>query len=154
MGRAYTSSKGGFNRVAWTPHEDKRLTNYISIHGPGKWERLAKELGLNRCGKSCRLRWLNYLRPGIKRGNFSKDEEDLITRLHKLLGNKWSQIAGRLPGRTDNKIKNHWNTYLAKKAKELHFMTLPRLHMEKECPASSTGEKTGEQDTQLVNEAM
>ncbi|GKF49691.1 transcription repressor MYB6-like protein, partial [Tanacetum coccineum] len=70
---------------------------------------------LKRCGKSCRLRWLNYLKPDIKRGNISCDEEDLIIRLHKLLGNRWSLIAGRLPGRTDNEIKNYWNTTLAKK---------------------------------------
>ncbi|GFP82738.1 transcription factor tt2 [Phtheirospermum japonicum] len=75
--------------------------------------------GLKRCGKSCRLRWLNYLRPDIKRGNISEAEEDLILRLHKLLGNRWSLIAGRLPGRTDNEIKNHWNAHLRKKAMSL-----------------------------------
>ncbi|OWM79903.1 hypothetical protein CDL15_Pgr001546 [Punica granatum] len=71
--------------------------------------------GFNRCGKSCRLRWLNYLRPNIKRGNITDQEEDLILRLHKLLGNRWSLIAGRLPGRTDNEIKNYWNSHLSKK---------------------------------------
>ncbi|KAL3720812.1 hypothetical protein ACJRO7_005596 [Eucalyptus globulus] len=70
---------------------------------------------LNRCAKSCRLRWLNYLRPGIKRGNITKDEEDLIIWLHRLLGNRWALIAGRLPGRTDDEIKNYWNTTLVKK---------------------------------------
>ncbi|GMY29042.1 transcription factor MYB251 [Fagus crenata] len=76
-----------------------------------------KRAGLKRCGKSCRLRWLNYLRPDIKRGNISHDEEELIIRLHNLLGNRWSLIAGRLPGRTDNEVKNYWNTTLRKKAK-------------------------------------
>lgn len=71
--------------------------------------------GLLRCGKSCRLRWMNYLRPNIKRGNITPDEDDLIIRLHSLLGNRWSLIAGRLPGRTDNEIKNYWNTHLSKK---------------------------------------
>ncbi|OVA18433.1 SANT/Myb domain [Macleaya cordata] len=80
--------------------------------------------GLNRCGKSCRLRWLNYLRPGIKRGNITEDEEDLIIRLHNLLGNRWSLIAGRLPGRTDNEIKNHWNTHLSKKSLTIDELNL------------------------------
>lgn len=104
------------NRGAWTALEDKTLRDYIKTHGEGKWRNIPKQAGLNRCGKSCRLRWLNYLRPDIKRGNISPDEEDLIIRLHKLLGNRWSLIAGRLPGRTDNEIKNYWNTNLAKKA--------------------------------------
>ncbi|KAK6941341.1 SANT/Myb domain [Dillenia turbinata] len=78
------------------------------INGEGRWRDLPQKAGLKRCGKSCRLRWLNYLRPDIKRGNISVDEEDLIIKLHKLLGN-------RLPGRTDNEIKNYWNTNLSKK---------------------------------------
>ncbi|CAN1227894.1 Transcription factor MYB1, partial [Linum perenne] len=71
--------------------------------------------GLNRCRKSCRLRWLNYLKPNIKRGEFQEDEIDLMIRLHKLLGNRWSLIAGRLPGRTANDVKNYWNTHQMKK---------------------------------------
>ncbi|OEL24142.1 Myb-related protein Hv33, partial [Dichanthelium oligosanthes] len=71
--------------------------------------------GLQRCGKSCRLRWINYLRPDLKRGSFSQQEEDLIVALHEILGNRWSQIASHLPGRTDNEIKNFWNSYLKKK---------------------------------------
>ncbi|KAL5065809.1 hypothetical protein RYX36_027546 [Vicia faba] len=120
MGRSPCCSKEGLNRGAWTSHEDKILTNYIKLHGEGKWRNLPKRAGLKRCGKSCRLRWLNYLRPDIKRGNISSDEEELIIRLHKLLGNRWSLIAGRLPGRTDNEIKNYWNTNLGKKVKDLN----------------------------------
>nr|BAL42245.1 myb-related protein [Hordeum vulgare subsp. vulgare] len=115
MGRKPCCSKEGLNRGAWTAMEDDILVSYINEHGEGKWGSLPKRAGLNRCGKSCRLRWLNYLRPGIKRGNISDDEEELIVRLHRLLGNRWSLIAGRLPGRTDNEIKNYWNTTLSKR---------------------------------------
>ncbi|KAK1377806.1 MYB transcription factor [Heracleum sosnowskyi] len=120
MGRSPCCSKVGINTGAWTTAEDKTLIDYILLHGEGRWRNLPKTAGLNRCGKSCRLRWLNYLRPDIKRGNISDDEEDLIIRLHKLLGNRWSLIAGRLPGRTDNEIKNYWNTTLRKKARGDH----------------------------------
>ncbi|KAL8162447.1 hypothetical protein V2J09_013936 [Rumex salicifolius] len=115
MGRAPCCSKVGLHRGPWTPHEDSLLINYIQTHGEGLWRSLPKKAGLLRCGKSCRLRWLNYLRPDIKRGNISQDEDELIIKLHALLGNKWSLIAGRLPGRTDNEIKNYWNTHLSKK---------------------------------------
>ncbi|XWS17593.1 hypothetical protein CRYUN_Cryun33cG0080200 [Craigia yunnanensis] len=117
MGRSPCCTKDGLNRGAWTALEDKMLTAYIKAHGEGKWRNLPKRAGLKRCGKSCRLRWLNYLRPDIKRGNISHDEEELIIRLHNLLGNRWSLIAGRLPGRTDNEIKNYWNTTLGKRTK-------------------------------------
>ncbi|XP_057503701.1 transcription factor MYB1-like [Actinidia eriantha] len=116
MGRRPCCSKEeGLNRGAWTAMEDKILRDYIKVHGEGKWRNLPKKAGLKRCGKSCRLRWLNYLRPDIKRGNITRDEEDLIIRLHNLLGNRWSLIARRLPGRTDNEIKNYWNTNIGKK---------------------------------------
>ncbi|KAH7858361.1 hypothetical protein Vadar_022955 [Vaccinium darrowii] len=120
MGRSPCCAKEGLNRGAWTAMEDKILTEYIRVNGEGKWRNLPKRAGLKRCGKSCRLRWLNYLRPDIKRGNISDDEEDLIIRLHKLLGNRWSLIAGRLPGRTDNEIKNYWNTNIGKKFVQSH----------------------------------
>lgn len=115
MGRAPCCSKVGLHRGPWTAREDLLLTKYIEAHGEGQWRALPKKAGLLRCGKSCRLRWMNYLRPDIKRGNITLDEEELIVRLHKLLGNRWSLIAGRLPGRTDNEIKNFWNTHLSKK---------------------------------------
>nr|WQM98085.1 MYB5-like transcription factor [Morella rubra] len=108
-------SKVGLKRGPWTPEEDELLANYIKKEGEGRWRTLPKRAGLLRCGKSCRLRWMNYLRPSVKRGQIAPDEEDLILRLHRLLGNRWSLIAGRIPGRTDNEIKNYWNTHLSKK---------------------------------------
>ncbi|XP_023911906.1 transcription factor MYB1 [Quercus suber] len=126
MGRRPCGAKGVI-RGAWCAWEDDILKNYIEIHGKGKWTDLPQRAGLRRCGKSCRLRWLNYLRPDIKRGNFSEDEEDLIIKLHKLLGNSWSFIARRLPGRTDNEIKNYWNTILSKRIKNLTSNSNPGI---------------------------
>ncbi|KAJ4912055.1 Transcription factor WER [Raphanus sativus] len=104
-----------YKKGLWTVEEDKILMDYVKSHGKGHWNRIAKKTGLKRCGKSCRLRWMNYLSPNVKRGNFTEQEEDLIIRLHKLLGNRWSLIAKRVPGRTDNQVKNYWNTHLSKK---------------------------------------
>uniref|UniRef100_A0A7N1A4H8 Uncharacterized protein n=1 Tax=Kalanchoe fedtschenkoi TaxID=63787 RepID=A0A7N1A4H8_KALFE len=105
----------GVRKGAWSEEEDALLRECIDKYGEGKWHQVPLKAGLNRCRKSCRLRWLNYLKPNIKRGEFSMDEADLIIRLHKLLGNRWSLIAGRLPGRTANDVKNYWNTHLGKK---------------------------------------
>ncbi|KGN52706.1 transcription factor MYB8 [Cucumis sativus] len=115
MGRSPCCEKAHTNKGAWTKDEDQRLIDYIRLHGEGCWRTLPKAAGLLRCGKSCRLRWINYLRPDLKRGNFTEDEDELIIKLHSLLGNKWSVIAGRLPGRTDNEIKNYWNTHIKRK---------------------------------------
>uniref|UniRef100_K9LXG9 R2R3 MYB n=1 Tax=Iris fulva TaxID=92176 RepID=K9LXG9_9ASPA len=115
MGRSPCCEKEHTNKGAWSKEEDERLIAHIRTHGEGCWRSLPKAAGLLRCGKSCRLRWINYLRPDLKRGNFTDDEDHLIIKLHSLLGNKWSLIAGRLPGRTDNEIKNYWNTHIRRK---------------------------------------
>ncbi|PKU76254.1 transcription factor MYB4 [Dendrobium catenatum] len=114
-GRQPCCEKEGLKRGAWTAAEDKKLVAYITMHGHTNWRNLPKQAGLLRCGKSCRLRWINYLRPDVKRGNFTKEEEDTIISLHSELGNKWSKIASYLPGRTDNEIKNLWHTHIKKK---------------------------------------
>ncbi|KAK7394471.1 hypothetical protein VNO78_14999 [Psophocarpus tetragonolobus] len=105
----------GVRKGAWNQFEDDLLKDCANLYGEGKWHLVPQRAGLNRCRKSCRLRWLNYLKPNIKRGDFSEDEVDLMIRMHKLLGNRWSLIAGRLPGRTSNDVKNYWNSYMRRK---------------------------------------
>ncbi|CAD6211325.1 unnamed protein product [Miscanthus lutarioriparius] len=118
MAKQSCCHKKKLRRGLWSPEEDEKLMNHIAQYGHGCWSSVPKLAGLERCGKSCRLRWINYLRPDLKRGTFSQEEEDLIIHLHSLLGNKWSRIAAQLPGRTDNEVKNFWNSYIKKRLRE------------------------------------
>ncbi|XP_044505160.1 transcription factor MYB59-like [Mangifera indica] len=102
----------------WTEQEDILLMNFVGLFGDRRWDFIAKVSGLNRTGKSCRLRWVNYLHPGLKRGKMTPQEERLVLELHAKWGNRWSRIARKLPGRTDNEIKNYWRTHMRKKAQE------------------------------------
>ncbi|XP_042501098.1 transcription factor MYB113-like [Macadamia integrifolia] len=122
MDRSFAIRKGvhwdrsfALRKGSWTEEEDIRLRQCIDKYGEGNWRLVPLKAGLRRCRKSCRLRWVNYLRPNIKRGEFEEDEVDLLLRLHKLLGNRWSLIAGRLPGRTSNDVKNYWNNRFNRK---------------------------------------
>ncbi|KZV48212.1 Myb domain protein 86 [Dorcoceras hygrometricum] len=137
MGRHSCSVKQKLRKGLWSPEEDEKLHTFITRFGVGCWSSVPKLAGLQRCGKSCRLRWINYLRPDLKRGMFSQEEEDLIITLHKALGNRWAQIATQLPGRTDNEIKNFWNSCLKKKLTKQGIdpnthMPVPEIEVKKE----------------------
>ncbi|KAK2435132.1 myb-related protein [Trifolium repens] len=149
MGRSPCCEKAHTNKGAWTKEEDDRLISYIRAHGEGCWRSLPKAAGLLRCGKSCRLRWINYLRPDLKRGNFTEEEDELIIKLHSLLGNKWSLIAGRLPGRTDNEIKNYWNTHIRRKL--LNRGIDPATHRPLNEPPHSSHSQSQSQSLHLQN---
>ncbi|CAL8999629.1 unnamed protein product [Prunus brigantina] len=128
MGRAPCCDKANVKKGPWSPEEDSKLKEYIEKKGTGgNWIALPQKAGLKRCGKSCRLRWLNYLRPNIKHGEFSDEEDRIICSLFASIGSRWSIIAAQLPGRTDNDIKNYWNTKLKKKLMGMH-MAPPSHH--------------------------
>ncbi|CAJ1969649.1 unnamed protein product [Sphenostylis stenocarpa] len=148
----------------WTEEEDSLLINYVNLHGEGHWNSLALSAGLKRTGKSCRLRWLNYLRPNVRRGNITLQEQLLILELHSRWGNRWAKIAEQLPGRTDNEIKNYWRTRVVKLAKQLkcdvnskqfrdavRFVWMPRLVEQIQASSGHASSSYGHDQTTLCN---
>ncbi|XP_061344491.1 transcription factor MYB78-like [Gastrolobium bilobum] len=159
----YGSEEMVIRKGPWTEEEDSVLINYITVHGESQWNSVARCAGLKRTGKSCRLRWLNYLRPNVRRGNITLQEQLLILDLHFRWGNRWSKIAEQLPGRTDNEIKNYWRTRVVKQAKQLkcdvnskqfrdtlRLVWMPRL-MEQIQASCGTGPSHGQAQTTLCN---
>lgn len=104
--------KGRVRKGPWTPSEDAILVEYVKKHGEGNWNSVHKNSGLYRCGKSCRLRWANHLRPNLKKGAFSPEEEQIIIDLHSKLGNKWARMAAQVYLYTYISISLHKNAYL------------------------------------------
>nr|POE99238.1 myb-related protein 305 [Quercus suber] len=128
----------GWRKGPWTSEEDRLLIEYVRLHGEGRWNSVARLAGLKRNGKSCRLRWVNYLRPDLKRGQITPHEESIILELHARWGNRWSTIARSLPGRTDNEIKNYWRTHFKKKD-----TCVPQVRQEMTTMYPNTNEEQG-----------
>lgn len=109
-------------RQRWQPEEDAILKAYVKQYGPKEWNLISQRMGktLNRDPKSCLERWKNYLKPGIKKGSLTPEEQSLVISLQAKYGNKWKKIASEVPGRTAKRLGKWWEVFKEKQLKQLH----------------------------------